>query len=164
MSHDYDPSWDYEVIELGDEDSLTAQDKGGISDVIVHTRETLEKKFGFEEPCKVFFAKDLRGAVAVFIDGTSGQPILGFDVASMNQVCEEEGLGFVHQFQISLANVMAHAYMESVAGSSEEEKEARSQAAEEFARDWADYRDDSLEVLDRACGAGHQGFSHGVSA
>lgn len=152
MSHDYQPEWDYDVIELSDIASLSAKDRENIEKIVSDTTNVLGKAFEFQESCEVFYfqTKDADDPISVFANGTSSRPVLGLNIELIKSICDHEDLGFLHQVEISLVNVMAHAYMETISEDSGPSREARISAAEEFARDWADYRCTDLPLLHRA--------------
>lgn len=101
---------------------------------------------GFEEGFEAFFVEPLgfthasQGDVvlAVYCNGTSSRPVVGFDLAELKRGCKEEGLGFAHQFAISLAHELAHAYQEACGDAVEDDHGFDEDAAEIFARTWAD--------------------------
>lgn len=153
MSHDYQPSWDYSVIELSESVGLSPADRTAIEAVIEDVKSGLAPVMGFLE-IEVFFAEHLTltesgdAAVAVYCNGTASRPVVGFDLAAMGQTCDEEGLSLVHQFKISIAHELGHAYQESLGLDDEHEEGFDEDDAEEFGRDWADTGEINLWLLD----------------
>jgi hypothetical protein len=147
VSHDYQPSWDYPCIELQDIDGLSDSERAAIEQVIERAKAELAPAMGFGEGFEVFFAEALgldadtrEPSVAVYCNGTNSRPVVGFDLASMREVCKDEGLGLVHQFEVSLAHELGHAYQESCGFDHEHERGFDEDTAEEFGVLWADYR------------------------
>lgn len=153
MSHDYQPSWDYPVIELSESVGLSPSDRTAIEAVIEDVKKGLAPAMGFPE-IEVFFAEHLTltacgdAAVAVYCNGTASRPVVGFDLAAMGETCDEEGLSLVHQFKISIAHELGHAYQESLGLDHEHEDGFDEDDAEEFGRDWADIGEIKLWLLD----------------
>lgn len=120
MSHDYQPSWDYPVVELGDLNVSTEHAKA-IDLAISQAQQDLSLLFGFSD-FEVFFVEpggltnghSLHDAVAVYCNGTSSRPVIGFDVQTMLDVCNDEGLDFSKEFRTSIAHELAHAYQETL--------------------------------------------------
>lgn len=154
MSHDYDPSWDYPAIELDEIENISEVEKTSIVSVIERVRKDLAPALGDAEFCdfEAFFV-DVEGLdhgrVAVYANGTASRPVMGFDLVLMKRHCEEHGLDLTHQFELSLAHELGHAYQEScgldhdheVGGFDEDD-------AEGFGRIWADRGVIDLRLLD----------------
>lgn len=150
--HDYEPSWDYPVVEIESLDEIDPMDRDRIGRIVSKAKSDLAPAMGFEG-FDVFFVEacGIHGgqSVAVYCSGTSSHPVVGFDLTLMRQGCEDEAIGFLHQFEISLAHELAHAYQESIGLDHDHEDGLDEDDAETFARDWADYRSISLHLLDR---------------
>jgi len=148
MSHDYDPNWDYPCIELDAVEDLTDADREGILQCIERAKKDLAPVMGFTEGFEVFFTEQMglsspqedRTGVAVYCNGTNSRPVVGFDLWHMKEVCDEEGLGLVHQFELSLAHELGHAYQESCGLDHEHDAGFDEDDAEQFGVNWADYR------------------------
>ena len=155
MSHDYDPNWDYPCIELQQIEELTPSDRIEIERVIERARQELAPVMGFDEGFEVFFAEYLGRSsgdpadlpVAVYCNGTSSRPVIGFDLSAMREVCVQEGLGLVHQLDLSLAHELAHAYQEACGLDHEHEDGFDEHDAEQFGVLWADFREVRLCLL-----------------
>ena len=152
MSHDYDPNWDYPCIELHDIEVLSASDRVAIGRVIDFAVQQLVPAMGFDEGIEVFYAESLGLAnvggkdavVAVYCNGTSSRPVVGFDLACMREICEQERLGFVHQFELSLAHELGHAYQDACGQDREHKNGFDEDDAEQFGIHWADFREIQL--------------------
>lgn len=172
MSHDYDPCWDYPVIELDDVQGLNEFVKKRVNDIIAEAEYTLAPAMGLKEGFDVFFVEpmglssfsQLKSAVAVYCNGTSSRPVIGFDLTHMAEVCEEDGIDLVKQIEVSLAHELGHAYQEAAGvdhhhgndadGGDDDNDAAYSHsadlpafdedAAETFGRNWADFREIEL--------------------
>lgn len=159
MSHDYDPSWDYPVVELSDLEGFSDAEKKAIETVIERVRKDLVPALTFNEKHEidVFFSEHmgLHGAagsevMAIYCNGTQSRPVVGFDLQLLRDLCHEEGLNFMHQFEISLAHELGHAYQESAGLDDDHEHGFDEDDAEEFARAWVDAGEINLWVLDPA--------------
>lgn len=158
MSHDYDPAWDYPVLELRDVPGLDEKEALCVEQILVQARRSLSPALGFEQGFEAFFVEPLgftHGrtgplALAVFCNGTSSRPVVGFDLSELKRECQELDLGFGHQFAISLAHELAHAYQEAC-GAEDEESGFDEDEAELFARLWAESGQVDLSLL--GCGA-----------
>lgn len=152
MSHDYDPNWDYPCIELQEIEDLTPCDRVEIERVIERAKQELAPAMGFDEGFEVFFAEYLGRSsgdpadfpVAVYCNGTSSRPVVGFDLALMRDVCVQEGLGLSRQFELSLAHELGHAYQEACGQDHEHEDGFDEDDAEQFGVLWADFREIQL--------------------
>lgn len=151
MSHDYQPSWDYPCIELKEIEELTVSEREGIERAIELANQKLVPAMGFTEGIQVFFAESLglsrinrETSVAVYCNGTSSLPVVGFDLSHMRAICEEEGLNLVHQFEISLAHELGHAYQEACGLDDEHDDGFNEDNAEQFGIRWVDFREIEL--------------------
>lgn len=142
MSHDYQPHWDYPTVELDEVQCLSAQERRDIEHVIARVRSRLVPALGFEsEEITVFFVEpDGLGidTVALYCNGTSSRPVVGFDLESKKRLCQEEGLSLAHQFEVSLAHELAHAFQDSIGLGHEQVHGFDEDDAEAFGRAWAD--------------------------
>lgn len=161
MSHDYDPSWDYPVVELDAVPGLSPEDKTRVRHAIDTLKTSLACALGFTE-LEVFFvepmgltsAQDMnagRSAVAVYCNGTSSRPVLGLDLAHMAEICQEESLDLLHQVRLSLAHELAHAYQETLGLDVEHEEGFNEDDAEAFARAWVDNGELQVGRLHQRC-------------
>ena len=143
-THDYDPAWDYVVVELASLAEIDAFERTRIGEIVSKVKADLAPALGLSD-FDVFFVEPagIHGgqSVAVFCSGTSSHPVVGFDLTAMKQGCEEEAISFLHQFEISLAHELAHAYQESIGLDHEHEEGFDEDDAETFARNWADWRE-----------------------
>lgn len=157
--HDYEPSWDYPVVELDtfreDLGELVCQD---IETIIKKTKEKLLPLMGFEG-AKVFFVEQCGfGAprqgqdppVAVYCNGTASLPVVGLDLYSLQWFSEKYECDFLRQVEISLVHELGHAYQESCGLDDDHEDGFDEDDAEEFARDWVDTGEANLRLLDPA--------------
>ena len=143
--HDYTPSWDYPVIELVEVPNLDEVSRMQLLAVVERANLELTKPLGLEEGFEVFFVEPMglsgvsgeSDVLAVYCNGTSSRPVVGFDLVSMRAACEESGLSFVHQFTVSLGHELAHAFQEA-AGVAGEDRDFDEDHAETFGRRWAD--------------------------
>lgn len=153
MSHDYQPSWDYPVIEFAEIRDLSPENRTAIEAVIEIVKKDLAPAMGFAE-IEVFFAEHLTvtpagaEAVALYCNGTSSRPVVGFDLGAMGSACEENELSLVHQFKVSIAHELGHAYQESAGLDHDHDDGFDEDDAEQFGRDWADHGDVNLWLLD----------------
>jgi hypothetical protein len=161
MSHDYDPNWDYPVVELSSLDEISEADAAGILAAIELAKASLAPAMGFEQGFDVFWVepmgltsfKQLDTAVAVYCSGTNSRPVVGFDLTQLKCCCQEDELSLVEQFEISLAHELAHAYQESIGQGWESHHDEDScsafdeDEAEEFGRIWARKKQISLHLL-----------------
>lgn len=155
MSHDYDPNWDYPCVDLHAITVLNDLERQGISNAIRLAAEKLAPVLGFDEGFEVFFVEPLGLsnvqsddiAVAVYCNGTQSRPVVGFDLASMHEVCMEEGLGLVHQFELSLAHELGHAYQEACGLGHDHAAGFDEDSAEQFGIEWVDFRRIDLGLL-----------------
>ncbi len=140
MSHDYQPSWDYPVVELQEIDA--AKDHSlEIQKAIADATQELTYLLGFEE-FEVFYVEpggltngfSLHDAVAVYCNGTSSRPVIGIDVATLAEICEHEGLDFSKEFRTCIAHELVHAYQETLGIEHYEDEEE--DEAEVFAKLW----------------------------
>jgi hypothetical protein len=160
--HDYEPSWDYPVVDqASDLESITPAHWAGIEAAIARAQRELLPAMGMEHGFEVFYVeplgltsfapapgrKETGVVIAVYCNGTALRPVVGFDLESMLQVCDEEGLDLVHQFTISLAHELAHAYQDSLGMGIEDEHEFDEDDAESFAIAWADEGRIDLDAL-----------------
>ena len=121
MSHDYEPSWDYPVIELCEVD-ISQADKDVIEKIVDDAKSTLAPAMGFDE-IEVFFTEsmgltsflaDSPDVMGIYCNGTSSLPVVGFDLKLLSQLSEENNSCFIQEFKISIAHELAHAYQESI--------------------------------------------------
>lgn len=152
MSHDYDPNWDYPVLELADVPEIDGFDRTRIVEILGKVRIDLAPALNIED-FEAFFVEPCGfmggSAVAIYCSGTSFRPIVGFDLCLMKQVAHDEGTHFHRQFEISLVHELAHAYQESLGMDHEHAEGFDEDDAEEFARDWADWRRIDVSRLQR---------------
>ena len=161
MSHDYEPSWDYPVVDL---DALIAmgvtqaEHKASIERAIESAKSALLVPMGFDG-CEVFFVEpqsfpripgaDLEEPVqplAIYCCGTSSWPVIGIDLDSIIQEFSENMLEVLVQIRTTVAHELAHAYQESCGFYDEHGFDEDD--AEEFAREWADTGAINLWMLD----------------
>lgn len=153
--HDYDPSWDYPVMELAQLTDLSTSEREDVERAVNRVRSELAPSLDFvgERAFEVFYTEpfglltNAQESVAVFCSGTSSRPVIGLDLVHMKQICDECSLDFYGQVCISLAHELAHAYQEA-AGVAHEDEAFDEDAAETFARDWADLGKVQLDLLD----------------
>lgn len=147
MSHDYDANWDYEAVDLDDVEDIGTAIKLQIVAVVAKVREKLAPLIGDAEFCsfEVFFVQEMGlhhdvgdENVAIYVNGTASRPVVGFDLALMARCCEAEGLNLVHQFELSLAHELGHAYQESAGLGHEHGDGFHEDGAESFGIQWAD--------------------------
>ena len=158
MSHDYDPSWDYPVIELEDVRDIDEAVKARIREVIQRATEQLAPAMGLDEGFEAFFVEplglssidraDTTTTVAVYCNGTGSRPVVGFDLTEMQDVCEEEGLCLVQQFELSLAHELGHGYQERAGLGDDHAHGFDEDDAEAFGIAWADHKEIELWRLD----------------
>lgn len=130
--HDYQPEWDYEVVDEPE------HAKEIIQHVMGRVHGELLPKLGMDN-IRVFYAHDLGGVLARYIYGTAANPVLGIDFAALEDACEEHGLDVSDQLAATIAHELAHAYQErngSLNDDTESEDEHIEDEAEEFARRW----------------------------
>ena len=156
MSHDYDPSWDYPVIELSEVVDMSDLERKSVRDIIARVRRDLSPALGFtdESDFEVFFSEymGLHGeagseVLAVYCNGTSSRPVVGFDLQLIRDSAEEEGLNWLHQFELSLAHELGHAYQESMGLDDDHEHGFDEDDAEAFGVAWADLKEIHIWLL-----------------
>lgn len=86
--------------------------------------------------------------VAVYCNGTSSRPVIGIDLYLLKLVSEDENLNWLHQFELSLAHELGHAYQETLGLDHEDEHGFDEDDAEAFGIAWADHKEVSLWLLD----------------
>lgn len=149
--HDYDPNWDYPVIEIDDVQELTPFEKARVQEIISHVRVELAPALSLDN-FEAFFTEvcGIHGGQAhgIYCNGTSSRPVIGFDLQLLKQSCDEHGESFTRQFEIALAHELAHAYQESLGLDHEHEDGFDEDDAEEFARNWVDWRSIDLHLID----------------
>lgn len=130
-SHDYQPEWDYEVVDEPE------HAKELIQQVMARVHAEILPRLGMSS-IRVFYAHDL-GALARYIYGTATHPVLGIDYSALEDACEQHGLDISDQLAATIAHELAHAYQErngTLNDDSEPEDEHIEDEAEEFARRW----------------------------
>jgi hypothetical protein len=147
LSHDFDPAWDYPVIEMDDVPGLSPEVRHQVREAISQMNQ-LGQALGFQdievffvEPMGLSSGQDLNAGherVAVYCSGTSSRPVLGLDLALITQVCEQESLNLVEQIRLSVAHELAHAYQESLGLDHEHPEGFDEDDAETFARSWVE--------------------------
>ena len=155
MSHDYDPAWDYPCIDIESVDDIPPYEWESVLHAADHVKRVLAPAMGFQEGIEIFFVEPygLTGAsaehsvVAIYCNGTSSRPAIGFDITAMKEICDEEDLDLVHQFHVSAAHELAHAYQEAAGLDSDHEHGFDEDDAEVFGRLWADERAIDLTIL-----------------
>lgn len=177
MSHDYDPNWDYPVCELSDYvglGTLSESEAAQIESEVERIRRELAPAMGFPgvevffvEACGLGLAEkspdaarrndavetsDDGSVVAVYCNGTSSRPVIGIDVTLTKEICADEGADFMTQIRVSLAHELGHAYQEALGFDHENEHGFDEDDAEEFARNWADWGEISLWLLNPEIG------------
>lgn len=162
--HDYDPNWDYLVCELDDVPNISAADRQEVLKLIEATKQVLLPMMGFSD-MEVFFVEpggfgryeDESSRLAVYCNGTSSRPVIGLDLDAIQIGCNEMGISFLQQVEVSIAHELAHAYQETVGA--EDRHDFGEDSAEEFARNWIDFREvDPLSPIGAnpvIAGAGH---------
>lgn len=154
MSHDYRPHDDYPVIELDEVIALSVPDRAAIETAIERVRHQLVPALSFaDNNVEIFFVEPmgLGGEdVARYCNGTSSRPVVGFDLALLAQICQEEGHSLAWQFECSLAHELAHAYQESIGLDHDHEAGFDEDDAEMFGLYWAGTGLVDLELLDHA--------------
>lgn len=137
MAHDYDPCWDYPVIDL-ESVLLPAAARSAARVAVDAVVQELAPQFGFDQ-VEVFFveAYGLSSAAAesvgVYVSGTCSSPVVGLDLALIADVCEAECLEFSQQVSVTVAHELAHAFQESLGVFDDGLDE---DSAEAFARSW----------------------------
>lgn len=156
MSHDYQASWDYPVIELEDVIGIDEAVKARIREVIQLATDQLAPAMGLDEGFEAFFVEPLGlssidradTTVAVYCNGTGSRPVIGFDLSEMQCICEEEGLCLVQQFELSLAHELGHGYQERAGLDDEHAHGFDEDDAEAFGIAWADRKEICPWLLD----------------
>ncbi len=154
MSHDYQPSWDYPVVELDDLESITDSEKKHVLEIITKAKKDFCPSLGFDD-FEVFFVEPMglsswqneESSVAVYCNGTHTRPVIGFDLTHMKEVCEDEQINFLTQVKVSLAHEIGHAYQESLGLDHEHDAGFDEDEAEAFGRKWADWGEIDLALL-----------------
>lgn len=148
--HDYDPSWDCPTVEPSEIQGLDEADQTAASHIIDRVRAQLAPALGLAN-FEVFYVEacgiDGGAAHAVYCNGTASRPIVGLDLLLIKQACDEEGESFARQLEIALAHELAHAYQESIGLDHEHDHGFDEDDAEEFAREWTDWRAINLHLL-----------------
>lgn len=130
-SHDYDASWDYDVIEP------PADVKPFIDDVAKRIREQLLPKLRVFKDFEIAYASEIPGkGLATYVDGTYSQPVIVIDVEEHREVTRKLGepAGFFYAgLEMSIIHELGHALQEAYGLTYDEDE------AESFAREWHDY-------------------------
>lgn len=127
--HDYNPEWDYQL-----ERRPSKKVRSVVDDVLSSLEENgLYKKVGIDKPT-VFYSPDIKG-VALYIDGTIQQPVIGINSKHTQKICKECDLDIGTGIETSILHEIAHAIEDSQGKKYNEER------AEDFARDYYDFRD-----------------------
>ena len=108
LTHDYDPSWDYQIrFELRHSRlALLAQ--------AVAAKTSVDHRLPWAE-ARVYPA-DLEGPLAVYVNGTSGAPVVVIDLAAHTRYIEEIGLQEQDLELVvadSVLHELRHAYQEA---------------------------------------------------
>lgn len=144
MSHDYEPNWDYPCIDLADVADLSASERAIVTGIVERVRRDLAPSLGFDQGFEVFYAETLgmsgdgHGVFGIYCNGTNSRPVVGFELSLLKYECESRGLDFSHQFEVTLAHELAHAYQESCGLNHEHEGGFDEDGAEAFAVRWTD--------------------------
>lgn len=139
--HDYDPTWDYEVLEDRPGGALGLL----LDEVEAAARGEILPALGMPG-MDLFLAAEGglgEGALGRYIDGTSTWPVIGLDLAALEERCGREGLDLRHEIRATVAHELAHAWQEA-AGLDDSEHEDE---AEEFGQVWAGTGRVAREVL-----------------
>lgn len=126
MSHDYDPNWDYVVIEAD------AEDKHVIDSAIAEMKKEILPVLGLNS-FSVFIAEPLSfhegESVGIYINGTSSSPVIGIDIETLRDFSARCGVDWIDQLRATMIHELAHAYEEATGNLIHDEA-----AVENFAR------------------------------
>ena len=150
MSHDYEPHWDYPVIEdISELDNLSKNDLS-LLHACVAKAQALNGPLGFEQPLEVFFTgqdgfdEDI---VGVYCQGTSSRPIIVIDPTAIRERCDSDS-DFVRELLTTIGHEAGHAYQDQYGGLAHEE--GIEDDAEAFGREWAESGAVNIELLDKS--------------
>jgi hypothetical protein len=153
--HDYEPSWDYPVVELG-QVNIEGEQRDAYERVMREVHATLLPALGISaievfhvEACGLTTAHSEHACFALYCSGTSSRPVIGLDLAMLSECCDENDCDFTYELRVTLAHELAHAHQETlgvefIADDDHDELEA---AAEEFGREWAMGGGVNIEML-----------------
>lgn len=108
LTHDYDPTWDYQVRF-----DLRHHRLALLAQSVAH-RLVLEHQLPWEE-ARVYPA-DLEGPLAVFASGTNGAPVIVIDLDAHQRIIQEMGEGtqeLDRSVAHSVVHELRHAYQEA---------------------------------------------------
>lgn len=149
VNHDYNPEWDYELIEKNHFNSDRT-----FFEEIIRTAEKVSKdlqedgRVGFELFFVVKNNLDSGESVGMYISGTASSPVIAIDPYSLKEASVEHGLNLQDQVKATIAHEIAHSIEESWELCSDEE------LAEDFAMgyvetgvfDWEMINSSGLEI------------------
>lgn len=79
-SHDYDPVWDYEVVQLPPENLN-----------VLAAQEAANRAFAeTEQSFRLYYVKDLNGAMGRYVNGTESFPVIVLDNEIFSQLLDPE--------------------------------------------------------------------------
>jgi hypothetical protein len=124
VSHDYDPTWDYE---------LDTKPAVRVVAVMKAAEEDLTKTaaaLGLEKP-RVYFVKDLEGDhLARYVNGTSSEPVFVLDAKKLERAARQYKIDLETTVVTTLHHELAHAYLESLGLEGEDQEEMVERFAE----------------------------------
>lgn len=124
-SHDYDPSWDYEMDENIDEEVKESSDHA-----LSVIRSEVLPKIGMFEDVSIHFVKLEDGLLGKFVDGTSSLPVIVVDANSIFTSCQEYNCNLDVGVQSTIMHEIGHAIQEAYDLPKDEDQ------AEDFAFRW----------------------------
>ena len=127
--HDYDPSWDYEIDEVPDEQLVSITE-----DIMKEINENLMPEIGMGH-AKVAYIKDAgEQTLARYAFGTAPYPVFVVNLEEIRDAAEQYGVNIGVGIETTLTHELGHAIQDWMGMELEEEQ------AEEFARQWYDFR------------------------
>ena len=143
--HDYDPSWDYEVVETPPCDHVIlvqlALDEAERTGLLATLRLARPNIFHTE-------IDGLVGAFGRYCDGTSSLPVIGLDLTGLQEWCDARGDIIEREVEATIAHELAHAWQDA-AGLDQGSDECEA-AAERFGQAWAYERAIAMDILQAA--------------
>lgn len=136
MSHDYDPSWDYEMDEKPLEEVTRLVDR------FLKDHQQIFSVLRLPTP-KVFFVTGLgeKGHLAKYINGTSSEPFIVLDAEELDAQADEYGVRLEDAVESTLLHEYGHAYLDATGRHEDMKPEKEERIAEKFAKTYWETRD-----------------------
>ena len=104
--HDYDPAWDYAVVEPTEE---VKEETDRIQAELM--RDLIPQLEGFDS-FSVAYAEDLT-SLGIYADGTSSAPVIVLDAHNILESVDEFGVGLDTAIETTIVHELGHAVQEA---------------------------------------------------